>query len=116
MKSLIAYAIAGLMTCTLASTTFTIEYNNFGKRESTDITCNTQRTCGTTAFGQGKFCIDGTACRKSSFGTDFCTSMSTFVCNRATSCKPDEVLDPTRYCSCITITERRNMFCEEDDI
>ena len=114
MKSLKAYALAGLMTCSLASRTFNIEYNNFSEKESVEITCAAQRSCGQSAFGQEKFCIDGTACRSSDFG-DFCVSMSSIHCNRATSCKPDEVLDPTRYCSCMTSTERRNMFCGDSD-
>ena len=116
MKSLKSYALAGFITCTLASTTFTIDYNNFFHRETVKITCENQRKCGKTAFGQDKYCSGSTACRRTDFG-DFCNSIRSQHCNPATAgCKSNEVLDPTRFCECITRTERKNMFCEDSDI
>ena len=82
MKSLKAFILAGLATCTLASSTFIINYNNFFHRETVEIKCDAQRKCGKTAFGQDKYCGAGSACRSNQFG-DFCVSVRGQHCNPA---------------------------------
>lgn len=58
-------------------------------------------------------CMKGYACFTGSNGTSYCDDIARYQCRKG--CPDGEVLDPLRYCECISIEERRAMFCDDGE-
>ena len=61
--------------------------------------------------GDGE-CMTGYACFTSSTGHSVCDDVARYQCLK--DCPDGEVLNPLRYCTCISAAERASMFCAEE--
>ena len=57
-------------------------------------------------------CMAGYACLTTSAGNKICDDVARYQCKK-TTCTDDKVLNPLRYCDCITKEERAAMFCAD---
>ena len=75
---------------------------------------NGPKMCGFNNFlGIGsKFCGDGKGCY-ANFGWEFCISVASFQC--PDTCEEGQVLNPLRYCECISEDAQYDILCAPDD-
>ena len=64
--------------------------------------------CGTDEDGADINCKEGYACYNST-GFSLCDDVAQWQCHK--NCPDGKVLDPLRYCTCITQEELEKMFC-----
>ena len=57
--------------------------------------------CGTDDEGAAIHCMAGYACLTTSAGNKLCDDVARYQCNQS-KCADDLVLNPLRYCDCIT--------------
>lgn len=79
---------------------------------ATEINCqHGPATCGSDEDGNDVNCMDGYACLRTVFG-DKCDDVARYQCSK--DCGEGNVLNPLRYCTCITVEERDDMFCAQE--